>query len=128
MPETCYCGCDREVTGDDLALSETGQNIREILDVLRNLSLPLSAEIPEAKQKITGLISHGERFDEMIAGLIHGTVETPGSEVSRQMSAWLQTAGSVADTHMKLLGRSRKDGKAKAKNGKYATNGRGGPE
>ena len=35
MAETCYCGCDREVTGEDLALSETGQNIREILDVLR---------------------------------------------------------------------------------------------
>jgi hypothetical protein len=113
MPETCYCGCDREVTGDDLALSESGQNIREILDVLKNLSLPLSQEIPEAKEKITGLISHGERFDELIAGLIHGTVETPGPEVSRQMSAWLQTAGSVADTHMKLLGRSRKGGKDK---------------
>ena len=36
------------------------------------------------------------------------------------MSAWLQTAGSVADTHMKLLGRS-KAGKAKAgPNGKPA--------
>ena len=115
MVETCYCGCEREVTGDDLALSETGQNIREILDVLKNLSLPLSSAIPEAKEKITGLISHGERFDELIAGLIHGTVETPGAEVSRQMSAWLQAAGSVADTHMKLLGRSRKG--AKGKNG-----------
>jgi hypothetical protein len=111
MAETCYCGCDREVTGDDLALSETGQNIREILDVLKNLSLPLSQEIPEAKEKITRLIADGERFDELIAGLIHGTVETPGAEVSRQMSAWLQAAGSVADTHMKLLGRSRKAGK-----------------
>jgi len=77
MAETCYCGCDREVTGDDLALSETGQNIREILDVLKNLSLPLSQEIPEAKDRITRLISDGERFDELIAGLIHGTVETP---------------------------------------------------
>jgi hypothetical protein len=117
MAETCYCGCEREVTGEDVALSETGQNIREILDVLRNLSLPLSQEIPEAKEKITGLISHGERFDELIAGLIHGTVETPGAEVSRQMSAWLQTAGSVADTHMKLLGRSRKGGKGAGKTG-----------
>jgi hypothetical protein len=125
MSETCYCGCDREVTGEDLALSETGQNIREILDVLRNLSLPLSETIPEAKQKITGLISHGERFDELIAGLIHGTVETPGAEVSRQMSAWLQTAGSVADTHMKLLGRG-KTGKGKGQNGKAAANGKGG--
>ncbi|HEY5199086.1 MAG TPA: hypothetical protein VIJ51_18850 [Solirubrobacteraceae bacterium] len=119
MTETCYCGCDREVTGDDLALSESGQNIREILDVLKNLSLPLSQEIPEAKEKITGLIAHGERFDELVAGLIHGTVETPGPEVSRQMSAWLQTAGSVADTHMKLLGRSRKGGKDK-----HGTNGK----
>jgi hypothetical protein len=119
MAETCYCGCEREVTGDDLALSESGQNIREILDVLKNLSLPLSSAVPEAKEKITGLISHGERFDELIAGLIHGTVEPPGPEVSRQLSAWLQTAGSVADTHMKLLGRSRKDGAAKdAKNGR----------
>ena len=123
MAETCYCGCDREVTGDDLALSETGQNIREILDVLKNLSLPLSQEIPEAKERITRLISDGERFDELIAGLIHGTVETPGAEVSRQMSAWLQAAGSVADTHMKLLGRSRKgdkDKKASGTNGKAA--------
>jgi hypothetical protein len=123
MAETCYCGCDREVTGDDLALSETGQNIREILDVLKNLSLPLSQEIPEAKDRITRLISDGERFDELIAGLIHGTVETPGAEVSRQMSAWLQAAGSVADTHMKLLGRSRKadqDKKASGTNGKAA--------
>ena len=37
------------------------------------------------------------------------------------MSAWLQAAGSVADTHMKLLGRSRK---AKDKNGPGATNGK----
>jgi hypothetical protein len=122
MAETCYCGCDREVTGEDLALSETGQNIREILDVLKNLSLPLSQEIPEAKEKITGLIVHGERFDELISGLIHGTVETPGADVSRQMSAWLQTAGSVADTHMKLLGRSRKGEKDKnGTNGKTAS-------
>jgi hypothetical protein len=124
MAETCYCGCDREVAGDDLALSETGQNIREILDVLKNLSLPLSQEIPEAKEKITGLITHGERFDELIAGLIHGTVETPGPEVSRQMSAWLQTAGSVADTHMKLLGRSRKAGKDKTKGASNGANGK----
>jgi hypothetical protein len=121
MAETCYCGCDREVTGEDLALSETGQNIREILDVLKNLSLPLSSAIPEAKEKITRLITDGERFDELIAGLIHGTVETPGAEVSRQMSAWLQAAGSVADTHMKLLGRSRTGGRSKdATNGKAA--------
>jgi hypothetical protein len=121
MAETCYCGCEREVTGEDLALSETGQNIREILDVLKNLSLPLSSAIPEAKEKITRLITDGERFDELIAGLIHGTVETPGAEVSRQMSAWLQAAGPVADTHMKLLGRSRKGGKGKdATNGKAA--------
>jgi hypothetical protein len=123
MAETCYCGCDREITGDDLALSETGQNIREILDVLKNLSLPLSQAIPEAKEKITGLITHGERFDELISGLIHGTVETPGVEVSRQMSAWLQAAGSVADTHMKLLGRSRKG--AKDKKGSNGANGKG---
>jgi hypothetical protein len=121
MAETCYCGCEREVAGEDLELSGTGQNIREILDVLKNLSLPLSSAIPEAKEKITGLISHGERFDELIAGLIHGTVETPGAEVSRQMSAWLQAAGSVADTHMKLLGRSRKGGAGS----KDATNGKG---
>jgi hypothetical protein len=108
MAETCYCGCDREVTGEDLELSETGQNIREILDVLRNLSLPLSQEIPEAKEKVESLISHGARFDELIAGMIHGTVEPPGDEVAKQMSAWLQTAGSVADTHMSLLGRKRK--------------------
>jgi len=125
MAETCYCGCDREVTGDDLALSETGQNIREILDVLKNLSLPLSQEIPEAKEKITRLIADGERFDELIAGLIHATVETPGPEVSRQMSAWLQAAGSVADTHMKLLGRSRK---GKDKKGPGSTNGKDGAE
>ncbi len=119
MAETCYCGCDREVTGEDLALSDTGQNIREILDVLKNLSLPLSQAVPDAKEKVTGLIAHGDRFDELIAGLIHGTVETPGPEVSRQMKDWLQAAGSVADTHMKLLGRSRKDGKdKKGSNGK----------
>ncbi len=117
--ETCYCGCDREVTGEDLALSESGQNIREILDVLRNLSLPLSREIPDANQKITGLISHGDRFDELVAGMIHGTVDPPGDEVAQQMSAWLQTAGSVADAHMRLLGRSRQ-GKDKGKaNGKH---------
>jgi hypothetical protein len=127
MAETCYCGCDREVTGDDLALSETGQNIREILDVLKNLSLPLSSAIPEAKEKITGLINHGERFDELVAGLIHGTVETPGADVSRQMSAWLQAAGSVADTHMKLLGRSRKGDKGgKGKNGANGSAGKTG--
>ncbi|MGI8801016.1 MAG: hypothetical protein ACR2KV_02425 [Solirubrobacteraceae bacterium] len=113
MAETCYCGCGREVSGEDLDLSETGQNIREILDVLRNLSLPLSQEIPEAKEKITSLISHGERFDELIAGMIHGTLEPGGADVSKQMSAWLQTAGSVADTHMRLLGRTRKGGKGK---------------
>jgi len=118
MAETCYCGCEREVTGEDLELSETGQNIREILDVLRNLSLPLSQEIPEAKEKVTSLISHGARFDDLIAGMIHGTVEPPGEEVSKQLSAWLQTAGSVADTHMRLLGRKRKgaggNGKSRA--------------
>ncbi len=117
MPTTCYCGCDREVSGEDLELSESGQNIREILDVLRNLSLPLSMEIPEAKEKITGLISHGERFDELIAGMIHGTVEPPGSEVAQQMSAWLQAAGSVADAHMRLVGKSRK-ASGKGKNGR----------
>lgn len=110
MAETCYCGCDREVTGEDLGLSETGQNIREILDVLRNLSLPLSQEIPEAKEKVTTLIAHGERFDELIAGMIHGTVSAIGEDASKQMSAWLQAAGSVADTHMRLLGRKRKGG------------------
>jgi hypothetical protein len=119
MAETCYCGCEREVSGEDLELSETGQNIREILDVLRNLSLPLSEQIPEAKEKVMGLISHGERFDELIAGMIHGTLEPPGADVAKQMSAWLQTAGSVADTHMRLLGRSRK-GTGKGGNGKAA--------
>ncbi len=122
MTDTCYCGCGREVTGEDQDLSDSGQNIREILDVLRNLSLPLSQEIPEAKEKITGLISHGERFDEMMAGMIHGTVEPPAQEVAQQMSAWLQAAGSVADAHMRLLGRSRKGPKGpkgpKDKNGK----------
>jgi hypothetical protein len=118
MAETCYCGCGREVTGDDLGLSESGQNIREILDVLRNLSLPLSQDLPEARERITGLIAHGERFDEMMAGMIHGTVEPPGEEVAQQMRAWLQTAGSVADTHMRLLG--RKPRSAKGKNGKSA--------
>ncbi len=114
MAVTCYCGCDREVEGEDLELSETGQNIREILDVLRNLSLPLSQEIPEAKEKITSLISHGERFDELVAGMIHGTIEPPPADVARQMSAWLQTAGSVADAHMRLLGRKRKGSNGKA--------------
>ncbi len=117
MAQTCYCGCGREVSGEDLELSESGQNIREILDVLNNLSLPLSQEIPEARERITGLIGHGERFDELIAGMIHGTIQPPGPEVSRQMSAWLQTAGSVADTHMRLLGRSRK-GAGRGKNGR----------
>jgi hypothetical protein len=117
MAETCYCGCGREVTGEDLALSETGQNIREILDVLKNLSLPLSEEIPEAKEKVTGLISHGERFDELIAGMIHGTVEPPPQTVAEQMTAWLQTAGPVADTHMRLVGRKRK-GPGPSKNGR----------
>ena len=70
MAETCYCGCDREVTGEDLGLSETGQNIR----------------------------------------MIHGTVSAIGEDASKQMSAWLQAAGSVADTHMRLLGRKRKGG------------------
>ncbi len=116
MAETCYCGCDREVTGEDLELSETGQNIREILDVLQNLSLPLSQEIPEAKEKVTSLIKHGTRFDELVAGMIHGTVEPPGDEVAKQMSAWLQTAGSVADTHMRLLGRKRKGAGGNGKN------------
>jgi hypothetical protein len=119
MADTCYCGCGREVTGEDLELSQSGQNIREILDVLRNLSLPLSQEIPEAKEKITGLISHGERFDELMAGMIHGTMEPPAGSAAQQLSAWLQTAGSVADAHMRLLGRTRK-GAAKGKNGKTA--------
>jgi hypothetical protein len=117
MAETCYCGCGREVTGEDLELSETGQNIREILDVLKNLSLPLSEEIPEAKEKVTGLISHGERFDELIAGMIHGTVEPPPQTVAEQMTAWLQTAGPVADTNMRLVGRKRK-GPGPSKNGR----------
>jgi hypothetical protein len=121
MADTCYCGCGREVAGEDLELSESGQNIREILDVLRNLSLPLSMEIPEAKEKITGLISHGERFDELMAGMIHGTMEPPGGNAAQQLSAWLQTAGSVADTHMRLLGRTRKG----TKPGKSTGNGKG---
>jgi hypothetical protein len=119
MADTCYCGCGREVTGEDGELSESGENVREILDVLRNLSLPLSQEIPEAREKVTLLISHGERFDELLAGMIHGDIEPPGQEVAQQMSAWLGTAGEVAETHMRLLGRARKKGK-KGTNGKAA--------
>jgi hypothetical protein len=99
----CFCGCGLRVRFGNKRLSERGQQVREVVDALEGVSLPLVSSSPEHREKIERLIAHGRQYEAMLAGVIHGDVRPPDMAAQRQFFAWWEAADGIATAHLDRL-------------------------